>query len=146
MLSSINKNFGNTCPAKVKVKRTLVQALRLCTVLTAQWGVEVHLYSFLTTALEVGKTLYPLYRRLGAPQGRSGQVRKISPSPGFDPRTVQPVASLCTGWATLALNQTVFETNVYWTVHHCNSWGMKNQLDVTCYFISLIMRSTCFGH
>ena len=36
--------------------------------------------------------------------------------------------------------------NVYWTVHHCNSWGMKNQLDVTCYFISLIMRSTCFGH
>jgi hypothetical protein len=27
------------------------------------------------------------------PQGRSGQVRKISPPPGFDPRTVQPVAS-----------------------------------------------------
>ena len=26
------------------------------------------------------------------------------------------------------------ETNVYWTVHHCNSWGMKDQLDVTCYF------------
>jgi len=23
---------------------------------------------------------------------------------------------------------------------------MKNQLDVTCYFISLNMRSTCFGH
>ena len=37
-------------------------------------------------------------------------------------------------------------SNVYWTVHHCNSWRMKNQLDVTCYFISLIMRSTCFGH
>ena len=27
------------------------------------------------------------------PQGRSGQVWKISPSPGFDPRTVQPVGS-----------------------------------------------------
>ena len=26
------------------------------------------------------------------------------------------------------------------------SWRMKDQLDVTCYFISLIMRSTCFGH
>jgi len=39
-----------------------------------------------------------------------------------------------------------WETNVYWTVHHCNSWRMKDQLDVTCYFISLIMRSTCFGH
>ena len=38
------------------------------------------------------------------------------------------------------------ESNVYWTVYHCNSWRMKNQLDVTCYFISLIMRSTCFGH
>jgi len=35
---------------------------------------------------------YPLYRRLGGTQGRSGRVRKISPSPGFDPRTVQPVA------------------------------------------------------
>jgi hypothetical protein len=36
---------------------------------------------------------YPLYRKLGGPQGRSGRVGKISPSPGFDPRTVQPVAS-----------------------------------------------------
>ena len=27
-----------------------------------------------------------------------------------------------------------------------NGWGKKNQLDVTCYFISLIMCSTCFGH
>jgi hypothetical protein len=37
------------------------------------------------------KTLDPLYSRLGGPQGRSGQVRKISPPPGFDPRTAQPV-------------------------------------------------------
>jgi hypothetical protein len=29
--------------------------------------------------LPPGKTRYPLYRRLGGPQGRSGQVRKISP-------------------------------------------------------------------
>ena len=29
---------------------------------------------------------------LGGPQGRSGRVRNISPPPGFDPRTVQPVA------------------------------------------------------
>ena len=32
-----------------------------------------------------GKTRYPWYRRLGGPQGRSEQVRKISPPPGFDP-------------------------------------------------------------
>jgi hypothetical protein len=40
-----------------------------------------------------GKTRYPLYRNLVGPQGRFGRVRKISPPPGFDPRTSQPVAS-----------------------------------------------------
>jgi len=50
-----------------------------------------------------GKTRYPLYRRLGGPQGRSGRVRKISPPPGFDPRTVLPVASRYTDWAIPAL-------------------------------------------
>ena len=50
-------------------------------------------------ALPPGKTRYPLYRRLGGPHGRSGRVRKISPSPGFDPRTVQPVASRYIDWA-----------------------------------------------
>ena len=29
--------------------------------------------------------------------------------------------------------ETLSATNVYWIVHHCNSWGIKNQLDVTCY-------------
>ena len=69
---------------------------------------------FLTSALEggeesasrpartlpPGKTRYPLYRRLGGPQGRSGQVQKISPPLGFDPRTVQPVGSRYTDYAT----------------------------------------------
>ena len=36
----------------------------------------------------------PLYRRLGGPQGRSGQVRKFLPPPGFDPQTVQRVSIL----------------------------------------------------
>jgi len=39
------------------------------------------------------ETWYSLYRRLGGPKGRSGRVRNISPPPGFDPRTVQHVAS-----------------------------------------------------
>jgi hypothetical protein len=43
--------------------------------------------------LPPGNTRYPYYRRLGGPQSRSGQVRKISPPPGLDCRTVQPVAS-----------------------------------------------------
>ena len=43
-------------------------------------------------ALPPEKTQYPLYKRLGRPQGRSGRVRKISHTPRLDPRTVQPVA------------------------------------------------------
>jgi hypothetical protein len=38
----------------------------------------------------------PLEKRAGTHcglQGRCGRVRKISPPPGFDPRTVQPVAN-----------------------------------------------------
>jgi len=51
------------------------------------------------TALPPGKTRYPLYRRLGMSQDRSRRVWKISPPPGFDPRTVQPVTSRFTDWA-----------------------------------------------
>ena len=51
-------------------------------------------------SLPSGKTRYPIYTRLGGPPGRSGQVRKISLRPGFDPWTVQPVASRYTGYAT----------------------------------------------
>ena len=40
-----------------------------------------------------GKDRYPLYRRLGGSQGRSGRARKIFPLRGFDPRIVQPIAS-----------------------------------------------------
>jgi len=50
-------------------------------------------------ALPPGNTLYPLYRRLGGPQVRSGLVWKILSPPGFDPRTVQPVARSYTDWA-----------------------------------------------
>jgi len=53
-------------------------------------------------ALPGKETRYPLYRRQGGPHGRSGRVRKISPPPGFDPRTLQPVASRYTDWAIAA--------------------------------------------
>jgi hypothetical protein len=45
------------------------------------------------------ETRHPSYRRLGRSQGRSGRLRKISPRPGFDPRTVQPGANRYTDWA-----------------------------------------------
>jgi hypothetical protein len=50
-------------------------------------------------ALPPGMTRYPLYRRQGGPLGQSGLVLKISSPPGFDPRTVQPVASRYTDYA-----------------------------------------------
>ena len=50
-------------------------------------------------ALPPGKNRYSLYRKLGRPQGPSERVRKISPPPGFDPQTVQPVASRYIDWA-----------------------------------------------
>ena len=92
---------------KKKVKCTLVQALRLCTGRTAHRGSRGIALPFLDhgtrrgegsasrpgRSLPPGKTRYPLCRRLGGPQGRSGQVREISAPPGFDPRTVQPVTS-----------------------------------------------------
>jgi len=41
------------------------------------------------------ETQYPLYRRLGGPQGWSGWVWKFMPAPGFNPQPVLPVASCC---------------------------------------------------
>jgi len=62
-----------------------------------QGVVEVQLYSFFNFGATWGgwstprpghftsvkETRYPLYRRLGRPQGRSGPVRKISPPTGI---------------------------------------------------------------
>jgi len=58
------------------------------------------------------QTRYLLYRRLGGPQGRSGQVRKISPPQGFDPRTVQPVASCYPG--------PLLHLSIIFKVYECN--------------------------
>jgi len=61
---------------------------------------------FLTWALDrvvailAGMIPYPLYRRLGEPQEHSDRVGKISPPPGFDSLTLQPVASRYTYYAT----------------------------------------------
>jgi len=62
-------------------------------------------------AIPAGKTRYQLYKRLDGPHGRSGKVWKISPPPGFDPRTVQPVASRYTDWAILALRIYLWQNN-----------------------------------
>jgi hypothetical protein len=61
-----------------------------------RWVVSTALRLFYT-----GKTRYPLYRRLSRPRGGLDST-KISPLPGFNTRTVQPMASRHTDWATPA--------------------------------------------
>ena len=70
-------------------------------------GVDVQRHA--QVALPHGKTRYPLYRRLGGPQGRSGRVWKFSQPPGFGPRTVQPVASRYTDWAIVHFLSDIIE-------------------------------------
>jgi len=47
-------------------------------------------------ALPTGMIRYPLYRRLGGAQNRSGRVWEKWPPLGLDPRTIQPEARRCT--------------------------------------------------
>jgi hypothetical protein len=79
-------------------------------------------------SLPPGKTRYPLYRRLGGPQGWSGQVQKISPPPGFDPRTVQLVASrYCdyATWPTLYLGRTTNQSIPFGYLLHMLVYGHR---------------------
>ena len=90
--------------------------------------------------LPPGKTRYPLYRRLGGPQGRSGRAENLVPT-GIRSRTVQPVVIRYTDWATwptylvctwckekwwqldqpplLCLNQEVTESHVEAALSYC---------------------------
>ena len=68
--------------------------------------------SRLGRTLPPGKTRYSLYKRLGGTQVRSGQVRKISPPPGFDHRTVQPVGSRYTDYSIHAAYDIMCKNNV----------------------------------
>ena len=61
-------------------------------------------------ALLPRKTWYPLYRKLGGPQGRSGRVRKMSPPPEFHPTAVQPIVSRYTNYTIPAH---IYIYNVY---------------------------------
>jgi hypothetical protein len=63
------------------------------------------------TILSPGKTQYSLHRRLRGPRDRYGRVRKITPPPGFDPRTVQPVASRYIDCAIPALDHNISQIN-----------------------------------
>jgi hypothetical protein len=62
---------------------------------------------YVLVAVNSRKHRYPFYR-LGGPYGWFGPVRKISPSPGFDPRTLQYVVSCYTDCAIPAHVELVY--------------------------------------
>jgi len=61
-----------------------------------------------------GKTRYPLYKRLGGPQGRSGCARKPSHPSEFVPRRAQPVASRYTDWAIAAHQFVIIQRLIFY--------------------------------
>jgi len=67
-----------------------------------------------------GKTRYPFYRRLSGPQGRSGRAEYLVASTGIRSRTVQPVVSHYTDWATgptYIYIYICYKTNFYYKVN-----------------------------
>ena len=84
---------------------------RSITVTTRSGNSDTALIFFLISALRWGgwstplpgrfnlgeESQHSLYRRLGGPQGWCERMWRISPPPGFDSQTVQPLASRCTG-------------------------------------------------
>jgi hypothetical protein len=67
------------------------------------------------------------------PKSRSGRLRETSPSPGFDPRTFQPVASRYIDWA-IAVHST--RTKSYWKCvrerSNNNAWTVTGRLQLKC--------------
>jgi len=61
------------------------------------------------------ETQYPLYSRLGGPQGQSGWMRISCPPPRVNPRTVQPVVSRYVNYA-ISTHQQVGTEHKCWKV------------------------------
>ena len=106
-------------------------------------------------AVSQRKTWHPLYRKLDGPQERSGRVSKTLPTPGFDPRTVQLVASRYTDWA-IPLHNSVVSRDIkcvscvyrapFRYIPHCeelmsvllrSTWFQKSKYNFTWSFLLL---------
>ena len=100
-----------------ELKCTKSKRVKFC--LSVSWRligrVEIRFHSFLTSALVGGEWLpvrltagkvsrYPLNRRLGGPQSQSVHFegKNYLPLPWFEPRTLKPIASRSTDYATPA--------------------------------------------
>jgi hypothetical protein len=85
-----------------------------------------------------GMTRYPLYRRLGLPQGRSGRERKTSPPPGFDTPIVQPEASRYTDFINYCLLNPEHLVQSSSNFEHC----FRDKLD---FIKSYINQTLCYS-
>jgi len=143
---------------KAKVKCTLVQALRLCTGRTAHrgsrgiallfldhdtrrgWGVSVTPRPFFTP----GKDPVPIVQEAGwSPRPVWIGAENLAPT-GIRSRTVQPVASRYTVYATQATNSIWLSTLPY----HCHyRWksgtNARNTTWLCCYRILLTPKGAC---
>jgi hypothetical protein len=106
-INYIKVNF--TLEQAIKAQRRSIVIALLFFYLGARWSV-----TFPGCFTPRKETQYPLYRRLGGPQGRSGRLRKNSPPLGFDPRTVQPEASLYTDCAIPAHSSIMYLIHFLW--------------------------------
>ena len=106
--------------------------------MTVQRGVEVWLCFFFnlggrTTWVvsaklpsTTGKTRHPLCRRLGGPQSGLDGCGKSRHPPGFDTRTIQPVASSYTDWAIPAHNRNCKEGKNTYIQGLILNWNKRN--------------------
>jgi hypothetical protein len=76
---------------------------------------------------------YPFYSRLSGPQGQSGRVRKISPTPTFRPWNVQRVAGRYTDWAIAA-------HDIIYDFGKLRYEKLQNPLPVTLWKLTFIWR------
>jgi hypothetical protein len=98
--------------------------------------------------LPPGKTHYPLYSRLGGPQGWSGWVRKISPSPGIwspdcpvhskslcypGPRFMY--SKICIWWTTNIHSDEQLLVQTHKTKFHQNLFRFKDKNVFSPYYI-----------
>ena len=86
---------------------------------------------FLRVCHHVPFLLYPFYRRLGGPQGRSGRTENLVPT-GIRHRTVQPVVSRYTDWATQPTTVNSNSRNSNW---QCSLFVKKNPI-IRIFYIS----------
>jgi len=79
--------------------------------------------------LPPGKTRYPFYGRLGEPQDRSGRAENLVPT-GIRSRTVQPVVSRYTDWATRPTYIHIY-THIYMCL--CLTFSKRNYVAIKMY-------------